>query len=218
MRYSTIRTFVMLGVLLLATHYSMAGDVDVNAFISAQQTFERSLSGDKEQTELAIAQFQKLVDDNHTHPLLLAYLGSAYTLKARDSFWPWTSLSNAEKGLEIIDKALSLLGPEHDDQFLRGSLVTSETYLVAISTFIQVPSFLNRMQAAKDLLSEILNAPIYVKSAPEVKGRLQLWAAEIARKKGDIDAQRAHLKLALELLPPGRYLDDAKGKIRQLSP
>ena|GEM_PF-4995066 len=49
-----------------------------------------------------------------------------------------------------------MLGPEHDEQYERGSVISIETRLVALTTFLKVSSFSNRLQDAKDLLAETL--------------------------------------------------------------
>ncbi len=201
-------------LLLLATSVS-AADARLDAFAAARRAFERSLSGDTAATRLALERFQHLVDADPLHPLYLAYLGSSYTLKARDAWMPWTRIGNAEKGLQMIDKALAMLGPDHDEQGLRGSVVSTETRLVAVSTFSEMPRFLNRRQDAKDLLAETLAAPAFDKAPGEVRGRLWLRAAELAEREEDRDARVDYLQKALQVLPPGRFAVLARARLAQ---
>lgn len=208
------RTTLLAFVLMIFSVYSQAADLLVQ-FVDANAAFESSLAGSKADTETAITKFAKLVELEPEQPLYLAYLGSAYTLKARDAWMPWSRLGNAEKGLDMIDKALLMLRPRHDEERLRGSIISTEARLVAINTFLQVPEFLNRIQAAKELLNETLNSPVFDASAPEVKGRLFMQAADIARREKHRDQAAAYLKQALPLLPSGRYQQLAERQLME---
>ncbi len=214
MKYYQI-IFPILALTFFLPQVEAAGLLD--QFIEAQAVFESSLAGNEADTEPAIAEFTKLVGLDQEQPLYLAYLGSAYTLKARDAWMPWSRLSNAEKGLDMIDKALSMLKPGHDDQRIRGSIVSTETRLVAINTFLQVPEFLNRGQAAKELLVEAFDSPVFGVSAPEVKGRLFMQAAEIARREEQWDQAVKYLKQARPLVPPGRYQQLVTQQLREVT-
>lgn len=201
-------------VFVLMTIFSqLQAEDELSQFVAAHALFESSLAGNEADTETAIAQFAKLVELDPEQPLYLAYLGSAYTLKARDAWMPWSRLSNAEKGLDMIDKALLMLEQRHDDERLRGSIVSSETRLVAINTFLEVPAFLNRAEDAKALLKETLDSPVFGASAPEVKGRLFMQAATIAHREKQLDQAVAYLRRALPLLPPGRHQQLAKQQL-----
>ncbi len=189
---------------------------EVPIFTEAQSVFEASLAGDKNETGTAIKQFEALVQGDPAHPLYLAYLGSSYTLKARDAWMPWTRLQNVEKGLGMIDKALLMLEPEHDTAALRGSIVSTETRLVAVSTFLQVPGFLNRLQAAKDVLAETLQTKAFEASVPIVKGRLYFRAAEIARREKNTALERGYLEKSLLILPEGRFREQAAQQLKGL--
>ena len=213
--YRTYFNWLIFIAILNVTAPSLA--TENTAFTDAQAVFETSLAGDKKATEPAIEKFSELVQQDPSHPLYLAYLGSAYTLKARDAWMPWTRLRNAEKGLEMIDKALLMLKPQHDEQRLRGSIVSTEAHLVAVSTFLQVPKFMNRQQAAKDLLTATIETPVFEVSAPAVKGRLYLWAAEVAKREEQTDAERNYLEKALAVLPAGRHRDQSEQQLMEIA-
>ncbi|NOY83635.1 MAG: hypothetical protein GXO96_02210 [Nitrospirae bacterium] len=183
---------------------------ELQSFIDAQAIFEKSLAGDQNATQFAIEQFDHLAKNYPDQPLYSAYLGSAYTLKARDAWMPWTRLKYVEKGLELIDTALLNLRPKHDKMRLRDSIVSMETRLVALSTFLQVPSFLNRLQTAKDLLTETFDSSAFAQANPEVKGRIYLRAAELADKEGKTQIKGDYLQKALNELPEGRFRDKAE--------
>lgn len=218
MKHKRLKYLFVSSVLFVLAHNGHAQtDAQLSEFISAQATFENSLAGDASQTDAAIEQFQALSKRAPSQPLFLAYLGSAYALRARDAWMPWTQISNVEEGMEKLDKALSMLSPEHDVQTFRGSIVSTELRLVAISTFLQVPDFFNRFQPAKDLLAETLKSPVYEVSAPLVKGRIQIWAAEIAKRDHRSTAQRQHLEQAITILKTGQFAEIARQKLAELA-
>ena len=186
------------------------------AFETAYQLFETNLAGDKDSNPSVIKQFTTLVQNHPEQPLFLAYLGSAYTLKARDAFAPWTRLSNVDRGLDMVDKALIMLEPEHDEMKLRGSVVSMETRLVAISTFLKVPGFLNRLQPAKDLLTETLADPVFNQAPAIVRGRIYLNAADAAKRDKDVDKERHLLTKAAEILPDSRFKTEAQSRLQAL--
>src|SRR6185437_1180944 len=53
------------------------------------------------------------------------------------------------QGIDQIDHALALLGPQYDSQKLRGVPISLETRLVAIATYVPLPSLFNRMSVAR---------------------------------------------------------------------
>ena len=189
---------------------------DQAAFDSAQRIFENNLAGDKDSNSAVIEKFEQLVNESPDQPLYLAYLGSAYTLKARDAFAPWTRLKYVEKGLAMIDKALIMLEPKHDEMRIRGSIVSMETRLVAISTFLKVPGFLHRLQPARDLIKETLASPAFAKAPPMVRGRIYLNAADAAKKAGNAAEAIALLKQAEALLPDSRFKQEAHSRLLNL--
>ncbi len=175
------------------------------SFTDTQSTFEQGLRGDEEAVEKAYAGFRQLVTAQPDNPLYLAYLGAAETLIARDGWLPWKRIQYLDKGLDHIDKALTMLGPEHDDQYERLSVISIETRLVALTTFLKVPSFSNRFQDAKDLFAETVEQEVFPKAPPEVRQRIYLQGANIAQHEDDRARERKYLKQALDARPGDNY-------------
>lgn len=185
-------------------------------FMRAFNSFESSLNGNKKETSNAIDQFEALVKQHPDNPLYLAYLGSAHTLKARDAWMPWTRLRYVERGLDEIDQSLSMLNETHDTVFIRNSILSIETRLVAINTFSQVPGFLNRLDMAADVSQQTFTLEAYNSAPKIVQGRLHLVAAEIAEKQENVEKQAEHLNQAISLLPESIYLTRAQKRLANL--
>ncbi len=124
--------------------------------------------------------FEKLDADYPDHPAVQVYFGSMETLKARNAWMPWNKIKWVEQGLDRIDRALSLLEPEHKQQFLITSPVMLDTQLTAASTFLAVPSFLNRLQDGKDLFADIQQDTDVSTLNPQLQQRIYLIGKNIA--------------------------------------
>jgi len=64
--------------------------------------------GDKQAVVRAETYLRQLLELEPNHAQGLALLGSVYTMKGRDAFWPTTQLRLVREGIEIMDRAVSL--------------------------------------------------------------------------------------------------------------
>lgn len=110
-----------LGATLMAAGPACAA-VNPQAFETAFQQFQQAVAGgDEKAIESAAEQFGHLAASEPTDPVLLAYSGAATSMRATTTMLPWRKMSFADNGLGQIDKALSLLGSEHDTLLHRGT-------------------------------------------------------------------------------------------------
>jgi len=194
----------------------LRANADTPEFLKIQPVFEQGLRGDADAVLKAYPVLQKLVKQYPDNPLFLAYLGADETLQARDNWVPWTRIKFLDSGLDHVDKALAMITPEHDEQTERTSPISMETRLVALTTFIRVPSFSNRLQDAKDLFAESIEQDIFFKSPPEVRQRIYLQGAEIAKAEDDTANEIKYLKKALSIRPDGYYADQIRARLKEL--
>jgi hypothetical protein len=193
-----------------------AGVADPAPFLAAQAEFERGLAGDGGANVRAHAQFQKLVEAEPANPLYLAYLGSTYTLLGRDAWAPWTRMRQTEKGLGLIDKALALLTAEHDQQTARGVPVSEEVRLSAAATFLAVPGFMNRTEAARLAIADALASPAFATTPGQVQARLLMQAALLARKDKKPGEEAEALKRSLAASSEGATAASARARLQEL--
>ncbi len=206
---------ILLGLLMALAPWGAFADTP--GFAETQALFEQGLRGDADAAEQSYPGLQKLVREHPDNPLFLAYLGANETLFARDRWMPWTRIKFLDSGLDKVDKALAMLGPEHDGQTERGSIVSLETRLVALSTYVAVPSFSNRLQDARDLLADTLEQPAFGKAPPEVRQRIYLQGANIARRDEDKAQELKYLKLALDARPgQSHYAEIVRKRLNEL--
>lgn len=202
-------------ILILPVQKAISDDI-LSSFIDAQATFEQALVGDESKTELAQQKMNALVKIQPNHPLFNVYYGSSYTLLARDAWMPWTKISYAEKGLAIIDKALGMLDNSHSKTLMRGTSVSVETRLVAISTFLKVPGFMHRLDHAKQELDKLFSDDSFKITPPPVKSRIHFQAAQIAQREDNKESELSNLEKTIALDQEGRFAELAKERLAEI--
>ena len=203
--------------LLLTATTGAAAQTNTEVFIKAQATFEKGLRGSESDNEGAAEQFRQLNAADPANPLFQAYYGSTFTLKARDAWAPWKKLKLGEQGLDLIDKALKKLSPEHDHLRLRQVPMSIETRLVAVTTFLTVPDvFFHRYDHGKALLVETMRGALFAQSPPQTQARFFYQAAVVAQKEGARAEEIAHLKRVIELDPLSLDAPAAKLRLTEL--
>lgn len=152
-------------------------------------------------------------------PLVLAYAGSAATLVGRDASSPLVALRQTEDGLDLLDRALRELGPQHDAPVPGRLPPRLETLLVAASTFAQVPDdVFHRLQDGKAALSGALAHPAFGRLPPPVQARFHWVSVLIARAEQQREAERAALERVTALDPSGPLAGQARTRLAELAP
>ena len=186
------RTLVFVAVVLasvLATGIACAAP-DA-AFDTAFKHFIGASSGDKTAIDPAADEFEALLKDEPTNPVLMAYTGAATAMRAGVALMPWKKMGYAEDGMAMLDKALALLTPAHDALMQHGTPGSLEVRFVAANTFLSVPPFMNRAARGTKLLNEVLDSPLFAKAPLPFQGNVWMRAAALATKEQrTADAQR----------------------------
>lgn len=217
MRNVTAKTVCIGFLITLAVYGLVLAQDHLEAFITAQNRFEQGLRGSKSDNERAAEQFKALTEQEPGSPLFLAYYGSTFTIKSRDAYMPWNKLKLGEQGLDIIDKALRMLGPEHDKAMMRSVPVSLETKLVAVSTFLKVPDkYFHRYDAGRSLLTETMKSRLFQVAPPQIQARFHFQAAAVAQKEQKNAEEARQLKRVLELDPQGKEADAARARLKEL--
>jgi tetratricopeptide (TPR) repeat protein len=73
---------------------------------SIHERHQRGVEGDKGEVKSLVIDLEKLIQEHPQNSLLLAYLGSAYTLRSRDSFPGPGKLDFLKKGGKTLDAAV----------------------------------------------------------------------------------------------------------------
>jgi tetratricopeptide (TPR) repeat protein len=94
-----------------------------------------------EAVKLAEKYLRELIQLEPTNALPLALLGSTFTMKGRDAFWPGTKLSLAREGLKMMDAAVQR--SPHD----------FHVRMTRAMNNVHMPGFLGREKIARDDLA-----------------------------------------------------------------
>lgn len=202
-------------LVLLGPRLARATD-PVAAFLEAQADFERGRAGQADANERAHERFRLLSEGEPQNPLFLAYYGSTFAIQGRDAWAPWSKWRLTERGLGLLDKAVAMLGPEHDRLSVRGVPLALETRLVAASTFLGVPGTFNRLEAAKAVLADALASSAFASAPPEIRARLFQQAAVSARREGRSADEADALRHAAAAWPESAVATESQRRLLEL--
>jgi hypothetical protein len=187
-----------------------------SGFLEARRQFMAAVAGDGKARDAAIASFQQLAAAHPGHPLLAAYAGSATSLAGRDAMMPWNKMKYSEDGADTIEKALAQLTPAHDEMLFQGTPESVETRMVAASTLLALPDFMNRRASGKRALDAALKSPVFAQASVPVRARLYALAAKTAAadKRGNDEA--GYLKQLVQLAPQAPEGLRAAARLKEL--
>lgn len=171
-------------------------------FQPAFDQFMLATKGDDKAIEKSADAFTALLKAEPTNPVLMAYAGSAVSMKANTTLLPWKKMSYAEDGLAMLDKALAMLTPAHNAPVQHDVPAALEVRFVAANTFLAVPGFMNRGARGAKLLGEILTSPLLATSPLGFRGDVWLTAAEHAAKDKRADEARKYLNEVIKANAP----------------
>ncbi len=171
-------------------------------FQSAFKEFLQASAGDSHAIENTAEAFVAFSKSEPSNPVLLAYAGSATSLKATTTILPWKKMGFAEDGLAQLDKALAMLAPAHDGPVQNGTPGVLEVKYVAASTFLAVPGFMHRQERGAKLLGEVLASPLLASAPLNFRGVVWLKAAREAIKAQNTSEAKRYLGLIMQQQTP----------------
>jgi len=93
--------------LVLTTGLISAGTDEFRRLLTeGEEWYRKGINGDEQAVDKAIERLESALELNPGHPLAMVFLGSCYTLVARDKKNPLAKLKWAKRGLELIDQAV----------------------------------------------------------------------------------------------------------------
>lgn len=176
-------TILSVAIALACGSILAAPPVDSAAFTAARQQFMAGSAGDASARDAAIAAFGKLQAGQPGNPLFLAYEGAGIAMQGRDAQMPWDKMKFAEKGADMVEKAVALLAPEHDALLVDGAPASILTRLVAANSLLAMPDFMHRRAGGKRALQEALDSPVLAQSPAPLRASLFSTAARIAAEE-----------------------------------
>ncbi|MES2260102.1 MAG: hypothetical protein V4724_16390 [Pseudomonadota bacterium] len=185
-------------------------------FVQARQQFYAALTGDQGARDDAIAAFQALSARHPGHPLLAVYEGAGTALKGRDALMPWNKMKYAENGADAVEKALAQLTPAHDEALFNGTPESIETRLVAVTTLLSLPDFMNRRASGRRALNAALASNVFPNAAPAVRAHLFAAAARVAAAEKRSKEEADYLRKVVALAPQAQEGVYAASRLKEL--
>lgn len=168
-----------------------------DAFAAARQQFIAGSAGDASARDAAIEAFGKLQGSQPGNPVFLSYQGAAIAMRGRDALMPWDKMKYAEKGADMVEKALALLAPEHDALLLNGAPAGIETRLVAANTLLNLPEFMHRRAGGKRALQQVLDSQSLAQAPAALRANAFAAAARVAAEEKRSGDEIAYLRQAV---------------------
>ena len=185
-------------------------------FTTARVVFDQARAGDGAASERAADLFAKLSEKDPSNPLYLVYCGSSWALRARSAWAPWNKMKLAERGLDMIDRALAMLTPQQDQVLVRGVPLSEETRLVAASSLLALPSLFHRFEDGKAVVAAARTSPAFTQTPPPVRAALEYQGSLVARQEGRTADEVQALQRVLALQPEGAVAAQAKARLQEV--
>lgn len=209
-------TILSLAIALACAGALAAPAADGGAFAAARQQFAAGSGGDASAREASIEAFEKLSGSQPGNPVYLAYQGAGLALRGRDAMMPWDKMKFTEKGADMIEKALSLLAPEHDTLLLNGTPASIETRLVAARTLLALPGFMNRRSGGKRALQAALDSQVLAQAPAPVRANLFSVAARVAAEDKRSADEIGYLRQAVATQADTPVVAKAAARLKEL--
>ena len=132
--------------------------------------------------------------------VVLAYLGSAQTMKARDSWNVFTKISEANKGIALLDKAVA---KERENIVIR---------IVRVNNSLALPEFMGRQERAeKDLfhLAMLFDSDKNAGNAA-ARGEVYLKLGEMLKRQDKLEQAEIYLNKAIDAAPGLQWAQQAQ--------
>jgi tetratricopeptide (TPR) repeat protein len=165
----------------------------------------KGVNGDKKAVKSAEEHLNKALELDRTNALALAYLGSVWTLKGRDAFFPWNKMKNVEKGMDKIDKAVDM-SPDN----LRVRMLRAMNSL-------NLPPFFHRLQYSLKDFTYITDNPEF-KNWPTESQSMVYYNLGLAFEKDEKPNEaKNNFELAIQTAPESKWAKNAKEELKLFS-
>lgn len=166
--------------------------------------------------EQAHEAFQQLRDGERANPVYLAYLGSTWVIMGRDAWMPWNKLSYVDKGLALLDKAVLLLGPEHDRLVVEGLPASVRVKSVAGIAYAGLPDMFQRFDQGRDMLRALAISPLLGSAEGQRTAYIHYFAGNAARRDKDAADARKQYQAVLATAPTSDYATRAQRALDEM--
>ncbi|MTW13131.1 hypothetical protein GM658_21225 [Pseudoduganella eburnea] len=209
-------TFLALAISLACGSALAAAAADNTAFIAARQQFAAASGGDASARDAAIEAFEKLSAGQPGNPVYLAYQGAGIAMRGRDAMMPWDKMKYAEKGADMVQKAVTLLAPEHDSLLVDGAPASILTRMVAANTLLALPDFMHRRADGKRALQGALESQVLAQAPAPLRASVFAAAARVASEEKRNADEIGYLRQAVATQAGTPQVAKAAARLKEL--
>ena len=174
-------------------------NVDLLLYLGRHYHDEGGTSSVKNAVKKAEDYLSRLLEIEPGHPVALVYIGSVYTMKARDTFLPWNKMKHMKKGFSRMDKAVDL-APHHP-----------EVRLIRGINSVNVPDMFSRLSLAMEDFEAI--EKIQSEKSVELNSSFLLpytyYHGLVLKKSGKSDEAKMKFQKVLEIDAESPYAQRA---------
>ncbi|MBL9135895.1 MAG: hypothetical protein JNK85_08510 [Verrucomicrobiales bacterium] len=178
----------------------------VDLFSLADVCHDAGVDGDKQAVLRSEAYLRKLLELEPNHSRGLALLGSVYTMKGRDAFWPTTQIRLVKEGNAYMDQAVTLAPDDIPTRTIR-----------ALNN-AHMPDFLGRTQVVREDLAWLWGkiekgaAPI----STSAKQQLALHWGRILKRQRKVEEAIQVLKAGRGFAPDSTVAAEITAELEKL--
>lgn len=190
----------------LLSQMAVEGTNATNLFALADVCHDEGVEGDEEAVPRAEAHLRKLLESNPNHARGLALLGSVYTLKGRDAFWPLTQIRLVKEGNTYMDQAVQLAPEDVPTRTIR-----------ALNN-AHMPEFLGRTQIVREDLEWLWRKIEAGDTEITTSAKQQLalhWGRILKRQHKTAEASKV-LRTGRELSPNSKVAAELSTELEKL--
>lgn len=162
------------------------------------------VAGNKEAVKEGFACFDTVLALDPTNAVALAYRGSLWTMRGRDAWWPFTKMSDVDKGIDEMDKAVDLAPDNVSVRLIRG--INS----------VHLPSMFKRLGTALTDFHYLLNSPAFPEFDVHLKSTIYYWAGLAYKQDSQREKAKELLQKAIDVAPESDTAKNAQQELKDL--
>lgn len=162
------------------------------------------VAGDDDAVDKAFGMFERALSLDSSNVVALAYRGSLWTLRARDSWWPPSKLEYLKKGGVDLDGAVSMDPTNIMVRLIRGI------------NGLGLPGFLGRLPKALEDFVLILRHPEFPEQRKELKVAVFYYAGVACKRADDDEKARELFKQAMSVFPGSEFAKRAEEELKDM--
>jgi tetratricopeptide (TPR) repeat protein len=165
---------------------------------------DQGTSGDDNAVEKSFECFDKALAIDSMNAVALAYRGSLWTMRARDSWWPPSKLNHLRRGGAELDRAVEIAPDNIMVRLLRGI------------NGLGLPAFAGRLPTSLEDFIILLRHPALPEQTRELKVAIYYYAGVAHKRADEYDRARELFKRAISIMPDSEFARRSQEELRDM--